>query len=93
MKTPRQPKPFFRKFTQSWYLQLGRRQINLGSDKKAAWEQYHEIMSSRQVLASAVVPAAKFFEAYLTWVGRNRAPATYDSVSCCPKCLPFSRVK
>lgn len=36
MKQPRQPKPFFRKFTQSWYLQLGRNQINLGPDRKAA---------------------------------------------------------
>ena len=38
---PRQPKPFFRKQTQSWYVQLGKRQIPLGKDEDEAWKQYH----------------------------------------------------
>ena len=49
----RVPKPFFRKYTGSWYLQLGKKQINLGPDEEAAWDEYYKIMASRQALTSA----------------------------------------
>lgn len=80
-KGPRRPQPFFREFTGTWYVQLGKRQINLGPDKAAAWEQYHQIMASREAMASATLAASTFFEAYLDWVSRNRAPATYRSAT------------
>ncbi len=56
----KQPKPFFRRYTRSWYVQIGKRQIGkrqicLGRDKKAAWEKYHQIMASRHDLTSAAV--------------------------------------
>ena len=41
----KQPKPFFRRFTQSWYVQIGNQQINLGRDRKLAWEKYHQLMA------------------------------------------------
>lgn len=78
MKKPKEPKPFFRKFTQTWYLQLGGKQINLGRDKKAAWDEYHNLMAARRALASVTVTAAQFFEKYLEWVHENRATATYE---------------
>jgi len=78
MKKRKEPKPFFRKFTQTWYLQLGGKQINLGRDKKAAWDEYHDLMMSRRALVSVTVTVAQFFEKYLEWVKENRAPATYD---------------
>ena len=78
MRKRKEPKPFFRSFTQTWYVQLGSKQINLGPDKEAAWDQYHDLMASRRALASVVLTAADFFEAYLEWVQENRAPATYD---------------
>jgi len=78
MKKRKEPKPFFRKFTQTWYLQLGGKQINLGRDKKAAWDEYHDLMTSRRALASVTVSTVQFFESYLEWVQENRAPATYD---------------
>lgn len=73
----KQPKPFFRRYTPSSYLQIGKRQINLGGDKKVAWEKYHQIMASRQDLTSAAVTVAQLFEAYLDWVQKRKAPATY----------------
>lgn len=73
----RQPKPFFRKFTGTWYLQLGRQQVNLGPDKDAAWDQYHDIMAARLALTSPTLKAATFFEKYLEWVEENRSSATY----------------
>jgi integrase len=44
----RQPEPFFRKQTSSWYVQIDGRQINLGKDQKAAWAEYHALMAGRQ---------------------------------------------
>ena len=78
MKKRKEPRPFFRKFTQTWYLELGGKQINLGRDKKAAWDEYHSIMTSSRALACLTVTAAQFFEKYLEWVEENRAPATYQ---------------
>lgn len=76
----KQPKPFFRKYTQSWYVQFGKKQINLGRDKKAAWEQYHELMASRKTI-NGTATAASFFEAYLDWLQKHRSPATYRSAT------------
>jgi hypothetical protein len=45
----RHPKPFFRKFTQSWYVTFNGRQHPLGKDEDAAWQKYHELMASRRV--------------------------------------------
>jgi len=44
---PRQPKPFYRKQTQSWHLQIGKRQIPLGRDQEEAFRLYHQIMAGR----------------------------------------------
>ncbi len=73
----KQPRPFFRRYTRSWYVQIGKRQIHLGRDKKAAREKYHQIMASRHDLTSAAVTVAEFFESYLDWVHKRRALGTY----------------
>lgn len=41
----REPKPIFRKQAQSQYVQLGRKQINLGKDEAAAREKYHRLLA------------------------------------------------
>ena len=43
-----EPKPFFRKQTKPRYVQLDKKQINLGRDKEKAWDKYHELMTERQ---------------------------------------------
>ena len=40
---PKFPKPWFRK-GRGWYLTLDRQQIPLGSEKKATFNQCHELM-------------------------------------------------
>jgi len=50
----RQPKPFFRKFTKSWYVEIRGRQINLGRDKKLAWARYSQLMASPDVLTGFI---------------------------------------
>jgi len=75
----RQPKPFFRKFTQSWYVEIRGRQINLGRDEKQAWAKYRQLMASPDELDAHTTTVVALFELYLEWVQRNRAKATYDA--------------
>jgi len=74
----RQPKPFFRKQTQSWYVQIAGRQINLGREEQEAWDQYHKIMAKRD---SDHVPddaVCNLLNRYLDWLKENRAEATFQ---------------
>ena len=67
----RQPKPFFRKQTRSWYLRIGKQFISLGKDKEAAWDEYHEIMTKRakgEVQAEGSV--AKILDLYCNGASR-----------------------
>jgi hypothetical protein len=75
----RQPKPFFRKQTQSWYLRLGKQFIPLGKDKEAAFDEYHAIMDKRakgQIQAEGSV--AKILDLYWQWCDKNLARTTAD---------------
>jgi hypothetical protein len=75
----RQPKPFFRKFTKSWYVEIRGKQINLGRDKKQAWAKYHQLIASPEELDSHTTTVVGLFELYLEWVKPNRSKATYEA--------------
>lgn len=75
----RQPKPFFRKFTKSWYVQIRGKQINLGRDKKQAWAKYQQLIASPDELDSHTTTVVALFERYLEWVAPNRAEASYNA--------------
>jgi len=75
----RQPKPFFRKFTKSWYVQIRGKQINLGRDKKQAWAKYQQLIASPDELDSHTTTVHRLFDLYLSWVQKNRSAATYDA--------------
>lgn len=73
---PRQPKPFFRSQTKSWYLQLGNRWISLGRDEAEAWRKYHAIMAGQQDL-TPTVPVVRLLDAFLDWTHNNQAESTF----------------
>ena len=74
----REPRPFFRKQTQSWYVQLGKEQINLGKNKTEAAEKYHEIMAKRRTQPRAGIDTAYgVLNKYLVFAAANRSPATF----------------
>ena len=75
----RQPKPYFRKQKQAWYVQIDGRQISLGRDEQAAWNRYHELMAGRADLASERATVAQLLETYLEWCSKNRAKGTYEN--------------
>lgn len=43
----KRPEPFFRALRGLWYVQFGKKQINLGPDEEQAWAKYHELMALR----------------------------------------------
>jgi hypothetical protein len=75
----KQPKPFFRTQTRSWYVQLGKRQFNLGSDKASAWATYHKLMADRPTRAAQPTTVAELFELYLEWCFHRRSAGTYQN--------------
>ena len=74
----RQPNPFFRKFTGTWYVKLNGRQINLGADRSDAFQKYHELMASRGRAAINFGSVAQLLDAYLEWLLEHRATGTYE---------------
>ena len=75
----RQLKPFYRRQTRSWYVQIGRRQINnLGRDRKLAWRQDHELMAREQEIEKQAATVAELFDLYLDWCQQRRARGTYE---------------
>jgi integrase len=74
----KQPQPFYRKQTQSWYVQLGKRQVSLGKDEAKAWKKYHKLMAGRREL-NPDAPVAAVVDEFLEWVQQEgRSPRTYD---------------
>ena len=80
----RHPQPFWRNFTSSWYVQIGKRQVPLGPDRDEAFRLYHELMSRppEEVQSVAVeetpIHVVSILDAFLDWVKNNRAGTTYD---------------
>ncbi len=73
----RQPRPFFRNQTQTWYLQIGKQQINLGPAKDDAWEQYYQIMANiGQMQSGPLLTVSRLIDHFLTWCEQNRASRT-----------------
>jgi len=72
----KQPQPFFRKQTQSWYVQIGKRQVPLGKDQEKAWDEYHKLMAGQRDLSPAE-PVAAVVDEFLEWVKKEKAPLTF----------------
>ena len=74
---PHFPKPFFKKSHRSWYVEIDRKQINLGPDSDQAHERYHELMRSEPKHADCSL-AVGVIDAFLEWVKHNKSPRTYE---------------
>jgi integrase len=73
----RQPKPFFRKQTGTWYVQLGKQQHSLGSDKDQAFRKYHALMSDRQPVTDGTT-VLTILKRFLAWNKANRSDGTHS---------------
>ena len=83
MAASKHPEPFWRKQTNCFYVQVGKKQHRLSADKTEAYRLYHELMSRPPEMAtSPLAPSeqlvVKIVDDFLEWAKCNRAPATYD---------------
>lgn len=76
---PHFPKPFFKKARGVWYVEINRKQINLGPDKDEAFRRYHQLMAEpRQQAVVLSDSLAAVIDSFLEWCQNHRAPDTYD---------------
>jgi integrase len=73
----RQPKPWFRKSTKTWYVQLDGRQVPLGKDKEEALRKYHQLMSGRRGSGQTVRRVDELFDEFLEHIKRNQSKGSY----------------
>jgi integrase len=76
---PRQPKPWYRKDRDAWFVTINGRRFNLGPDKQAAYIRFHELMirggDDRPVGGLSLF---NLFEEYLEWLHAQRSARTYE---------------
>ncbi len=72
------PKPFFKKARGVWYVEINRKQVNLGPDKEEAFRQYHQLMGKPREQAVSPESLVAIIDAFLDWTQKNRAPDTYE---------------
>ena len=72
----REPKPFFRKSTRSWYFKQGKKFIPLGKDKEEAHKKYHALMSASQP-TTPDTRVEDLLGKFLTWCQAHKAPGTH----------------
>lgn len=74
---PQFPKPFFRPARRLWYVQIDGKQVNLGPNKTAAFDQYHKLMRGR-LRGVPDEHVVAILDAFLEWAQQNTAAATYE---------------
>ena len=75
---PHFPKPFYKKARSLWYVQIDNKQINLGPNEDAAFQQYHKLMSQPLALQVSPESLVAIIDAFLEWTQKNRSPDTYE---------------
>ena len=75
---PKFRKPWFRASRNTWYVELDGRQKNLGPDKDAAFEKWHQLKAEKpqpKVLTSDLVVVV--VDLFLEYVEQHRSAETY----------------
>lgn len=75
---PHFPKPFFKKSRGLWYVQVHRKQINLGPDHDEAQRLYHQLMLEPRRRHVPLTSLAAVIDAFVDWVQRHRSADTFE---------------
>ncbi len=75
------PQPFYRDDRRRWYVQLGKKQVNLGPDEAQAWVEYRRVMHEMDAPAPIAQPGQSPLVSSGTgrlfgWCQKNRSPRT-----------------
>jgi integrase len=71
----RKREPFYKHSHKAYYVEINGRQIRLGTEEKAAWDEYHRLMAGKQP-ATDKTPARDIIDQFLRWTERRSAPLT-----------------
>lgn len=75
---PRQPKPWYRKDRDCWFVTIAGKRHNLGPDKKEAFNKFYAIMREPERKPVSAQGFAAVADAFLDWVKANRSPDTFE---------------
>src|SRR5688572_5532314 len=77
---PRDPKPWFRKDRDAWFVTINGRRFNLGPDRDAAHDRFHELMltGGEDDTSNGPVTVFELFDDFLEWTKAQRAYRTYE---------------
>ena len=76
---PRDPKPWYRKDRDAWFVTINGRRFNLGPDRDAAHTRFHELMlSGGEEHRPGTLSVFALFDEFLEWNKSQRAVATYE---------------
>jgi hypothetical protein len=76
------PSRFTGRQTKSWYVQIGKKQVELGKDKNEAFQKYHGLMAGRQPVTEDTTVYAVLFN---FWAGTSciaRVPQAAHPILC-----------
>jgi integrase len=77
----RTPEPWYRKFNDTWYVQIGKKQEPLAkgkANKAAAMEAYHRLMIGHKIEKPKTTSAALVCDLYLDWSKQEHKPSTQE---------------
>ncbi len=73
------PKPFFKKSRKLWYVEIARKQHNLGPDRDAAFQEYARLMAQPQESRQAAARSLPVvIDEFLGWMKSRRAADTFE---------------
>ena len=77
---PRDPKPWFRKDRDAWFVTINGRRYNLGPERDAAHDRFHELMltGGEGDGSNSAITVFRLFDDFLEWTKAQRAANTYE---------------
>lgn len=72
------PKPWYRPSRGVWFVTLDGKQVNLGADRDAAFQQYARLLGTPRSRELSTDSLVGLIDAFLDWVQKHRAADTYE---------------
>lgn len=69
--------PYFKQSHQAYYVNIQGKPHRLGTDREAAWTEYHKLMAGIAPVTDRTA-VADLLDKYLAWTKENREPATFS---------------
>jgi integrase len=78
----RRAQPWYREDRGVWCVTINGQRHNLGTNKKDAYDRFHDLMRQLRRQKVLVASVASLMDPFLDWVERNRSAATYEWYRC-----------